>query len=247
MKDFEQFSDSQCSDIFVSLLKESKWTYSKKRKKERKEKQKKDKVNLFQRKGGSPLTWGRSTKKETLLICATVYRNNYGSLAGGPWGPYHLASVHHLGPSPLVPTQTTHSGQTGILFILNVPCTFLLCTWASGINKIWNVLSTLSDPTNHNCQNLAHFKSSVTSKKPSLSPQRDVILFSMNTLNTVFVSYIVLKNSFCIFEVGIHAIPSVGGEISWEWGIKSCSSLQPPERCFTCSKEPVFKNTIYSP
>lgn len=66
----------------------------------------------------------------------------------------------------------------------------------------------------------------VTSKKPFLSPQRDVILFSINTLNTLFVSYIVLKNSFCVFEVGIHAIPSA----------KSCSSLQPPAGCFTCSK-----------
>lgn len=203
----------------------------KKRKNEKKRKtKKKTKWTYSRERGGSPLTQGRSTKKATLLICATVHRNNYGSLAGGPWGPYNLASVHHLGPSPLVPTQTTHSGQTGILFILNVPCTSLLCTWASGINKISNVLSTLSDPTDHNCQNLAHFKSPVTSKKPFLSPQRDVILFSINTLNTVFVSYIVLKNSFCVFEVGIHAIPSA----------KSSSSLQPPEGCFTCSKEPVF-------
>ena len=181
--------------MFVLWLKESKWTYSKKKKREerktRKEKQnkrqsepipkerkkkrkekenRKDKVNSLQKRRGSHLTWGRITKKEALPTCAPIYHNNYEGPANGPWRPYSLASFHHVDLSPLVPSQTTYSGQAGVLFTPKVPCTFLLCTQTSRINEIWNVLSTWSDPTNHSCQNPAPFKLPLTSEKHSLFP-----------------------------------------------------------------------------
>lgn len=149
------------------------------RKKGKKRKTEKPKWTHSRKRRRSHLTWGRITNKEALLTCATIYHNNYESPTDGPWRPYSLASLHHLDLSPLVPTQTTYSGQSGVPFTLKVPCTFLLCTRTSRINKIWNVLSTRWDPTNHSCQNPAPFKLPLTSEKASLFPPRERWSYSL--------------------------------------------------------------------